>query len=201
MENSDLKFVFNNILSKNISSYFKPFKYKRQGNNFKYYDKEQNFGKIINFQKSQFSQINFVINIGIYIPEFEYYFYKIPKISNEKFTEPICAIRTRIGNLKNESDIWYELKEKTDIDKLVEDLENDIKNYVIPFLKNFVNKKYIFEQIFMKRYYGNYEIARIKTLYKNGFKENIINIIGNENYQWKYKGVVLDKINDWIENN
>jgi hypothetical protein len=201
MDNNELKSIFNKILSDNVLPYLKTLDYEKQGSNFRYYDKIENFGKIVNFQKSQYIQISFTINIGIYTPEFEYNFYKIPKMSNEKFLEPICTIRKRIGALRDGTDKWYELNEKTNINNLIKDMENDIKNRVIPFLKKFKNKEYIFEQLFMERYFGNYEVARIKTLYKNGYKDNIINITKSENYQSKYKGMVLEKINEWIKEN
>jgi hypothetical protein len=200
MDNNELKSTFNKILSNNVLPYLKTLDYKKQGNNFRYYDKIENFGKIVNFQKNQYAQIKFTINIGIYIPEFEYNFYKIPKISNEKFTEPICSIRKRIGALKDGTDKWYELNDETNINNLIKEIENDIKNYIIPFLRKFSNKKYIFEQLFIETCYGGYEIARIKTLYKNGYKDNIINMVKSENYQWKNKEI-LDEINEWIKEN
>ena len=101
MENNGLKSIFNKILSNDVLPYFKKLNYKKQGNNFRYFDKNENIGKIVNFQKSQWSQITFTINVGIYLPDFEYYHYTVPKISNEKFTAPICAITKRIGELKD----------------------------------------------------------------------------------------------------
>jgi hypothetical protein len=200
MENNGLKSIFNKILSNDVSPCFKQLNYKKQGNNFRYFDKNENIGKIVNFQKSQWSQIKFTINVGIYLPEFEYYHYIVPKISNEKFVESICAIRKRIGELKNGLDKWYVLNEETHIDSLINELKNDIKNSVLPFLNKFANRKYVLEQLFMESYYGMYEFTRIKVLYKNGFKDEILNIIRSENYQLKNKGV-LDIINEWIKEN
>ncbi|MDR1625523.1 MAG: hypothetical protein LBT33_03200, partial [Spirochaetia bacterium] len=88
-----------------------------------------------------------------------------------------------------------------DIEKLKNELENDIKNKVIPFLNRFNDKKNILEQLFMERYAGFYELARIKVLYKNGFSAEIKNMISSENYQWKYKGIILEKINNWVKEN
>jgi hypothetical protein len=181
MDKNEFKICFAKILSNNISPYFKDLKYKKAGNNFKYFNE---IGKIVNFQKSQYYNTRFTINIGIYLPEFEYYFYDNHKISNEKFNESICAIRKRIGKLKKlEKDYWYELDEETEIENLKNELEDDIKNKIIPFLNRFNDKKNILEQLFMERYTGVYELARIKVLYKNGFNAEIKNMINSENYQ------------------
>jgi hypothetical protein len=193
MDKNELKEIFNKILSNNVFPCLKELHYKKQGNNFKYYDKVENFGKIVSFQGSKYSRYIFSINYGVYIPEFEYYHCDIPKISNEKFIEPICAIRKNIGN--------YNLIENVGNIDISKNIENDIQNCVIPFLQIFSNKKTVFEQLLLEKYFGIYEITRIKTLYKNGFRNEIINLIESENYRKKYKGIVLEKINKWIEEN
>ena len=120
------------------------------------YFKENNYS----FQKSRYLN-QFTINIGIYLSDFEYYFFDQPKVSNEKFDETICAIRNRIGKLKNiEENFWYDLDEN---ENLFQEIDNDIKNKITPYCNKFINKKYILKQLFMSRYYGFYEVARIKT--------------------------------------
>ena len=201
MENNDLKSIFNKILSKNISPYFKTLNFKKKGNNFKYFNSIENYGEIVNFQKSQFYQIRFTINIGIYLPEFQYYDYNIPKISNENFNEPDCALRRRIGILIDGFDKWYDLNEETNINELISELENDFTKYILPYLEKFQNKNYVLEQLLDERCIGFNEVTRVKVLWRNGYKNEILELLKNEKYHREYKGEIFDEIKNWIKEN
>jgi len=65
MENSKTEKYVNELVS-HIFSYFKPLGYKKKGNNFRYYNKEEKWGKMINFQKSQWNTKLHITNEKVY---------------------------------------------------------------------------------------------------------------------------------------
>src|SRR3982751_5214409 len=99
MPKTDVERDFDGLVSLIIWPIFKKKGYKKKGNNFRFFD-TSGWGKIVNFQKSSFynkNHINFTINIGLYLPEAEKF--HCNQLSNEKFSEPSCIVRKRIGRL------------------------------------------------------------------------------------------------------
>lgn len=179
MTKTETEKQFDYLVSKVIWPHFKVLGYKKTGNNLRYYDKDGEFGKIVNFQKSSFyskDHINFTVNIGLYLAEFESY--HTGKQSADKFKESICAVRQRIGQLINRYDTWYDLDSETDIAKLQERLEQNFLKKVIPYLNKIKTREDIINQLLIEGSY--YYIARIKTLYYNGHKERALNILAQE---------------------
>ena len=175
---------FDNLLSKVIYPHFKAIGYKKAGNNFRYYDNDNEFGKIVNFRKSSFyskDHIHFVVNVGLYLYDFDPCLTRKEKKSAEKFIEPDCAVRNRIGKLMNNRDVWYELNAGTNMEELQNRIEQHCLNYVIPYLNKVKTRDDIIDQLITEGVIGgNYEIARIKTLYHNGHKEIALNILEQE---------------------
>ena len=184
---------FDYLISKIIFPHFKSIGYKKLGNNFRLFDSENKFGKIVNFQKSSFyskDHIHFTVNIGLYLSDFEYYHTK--KYSADKFTEPICAVRQRIGKLMNKSDIWYDLNLETNIEELQERLEHNFLKRVIPYLNRIKTREDIINQLLIEG--SDYYIARIKTLYYSGHKERALKILDQEYRRASKVGT------EWLDN-
>ena len=48
-------------------------------------------------------------------------------------TEPVCLIRKTINDLRGRKDLWYEIHNYTDEQKLIKEIQEDIQNYILPF--------------------------------------------------------------------
>ena len=48
-------------------------------------------------------------------------------------TEPICLIRKTTNDLRGRKDLWYEVNDTTDEQKLIREVQEDIQNYILPF--------------------------------------------------------------------
>jgi len=186
---------FDNLVSKVIYPHFKVLNYKKAGNNFRYYDSEGEYGKIVNFQKSQFyskDHINFTVNVGLYLPEFE--FFLTGKKSAEKFSEVTSAVRYRIGKLMEGLDTWYDLNTDTNIVELQERVEQHFLNYIIPYLNKVKTRNDVINQLMTERIIAYPVIAQIKTLYHIGHQERALNILKKE-----YQGAT-DVMKKWLDN-
>jgi len=188
---------FDNLVS-HLFLYFKPLGYKKKGNNFRYYNSDGEFGKIVSFQKSRFyskDHINFIVRAGLYLADFEFYLTLIGKKSAEKFVEPVCAVRHRNEELMGNLETCYDLNTDTNIEELQNRLEQHFLNYIIPYLNKVKTRDDIITQLIAEKPIGgNYAIARIKTLYHNGQKEIALNIIEQE-----YRGAT-DVMKKWLDN-
>jgi len=193
MAKTETERQFDNLVSKVIYPHFKAMGYKKKGNNFRYYDNDNEFGKIVNFQKSSFyskDHIHFTVNVGLYLADFE--FYLTGKKSAEKFSEPICAVRQRIGKLMSKLDTWYDIDSETEnIEKVQRKLEQDFLNCVIPYLNKIKTREDIIYHLIIEG--SDYTIAQIKTLYYNGQQERALNILKRE-----YRGAT-DVEKKWLD--
>ena len=193
MAKTETEKQFDNLVSKVIYPHFKVLGYKKTGNNFRYYDHENGFGKIVNFQKSSFyskDHIRFTVNTGLYLADFE--FYLTGKKSAEKFRESICAVRQRIGELMNKLDTWYDIDSETEnIDNVQKQLEQDFLNRVIPYLNKVKTREDIIYHLIIEG--SDYIVARIKTLYYNGQQERALNILKQE-----YRGAT-EVMKKWLD--
>jgi len=148
MENSKTEKYFNELVS-HIFSYFKPLGYKKKGNNFRYYNKEEKWGKMINFQKSQWNtklHITFTVNIGLYLEDWENE-YNEKFLSNTKsvadsFPIHLCTAQRRIGRISDyDFDKWFEIYDLVDYEKLKATLDRDFVEFIIPFLDKIKTKE------------------------------------------------------------
>lgn len=185
-----------------IWAYFKPLGYRKKGNNFRFYDRENEWGKIVNFQKSQWGSkdnIRFTVNIGLYLAECE--FYALNKKSGDNFTEPVCAIRNRIGLITDyKTDKWYDLNESVDIEKLRETIERNFTQFVIPYLNKFTTKEDIFLSLSSPNYgtsaIGVINFGIIKALFYNGYKKQAFNLIEHHLTERKFTADFLQKLEE-----
>ena len=132
-----------------------------------------------------------MVNIGLYLADFE--FYLTGKKSAEKFIEPVCAVRNRIGKLMKNLDTWYDLDAGTNIEELQKRLEQHCLDYIIPYLNKVKTRDDIINELIMVNSFGYYSIARIKTLYYNGQQERARNILAQE-----YRGAT-EVMKKWLD--
>jgi Domain of unknown function (DUF4304) len=134
---TDTEQNFDTIIKDCFHTILKPLGFKRRGNNF--YRQLQDLGQIINVQKSSFhskDHISFTINTGLFIPEYWLTFYTYHDGTIPDYpTEPICAIRQRIGKLKYNTDKWFDLDASTDIKALKTETIDNVVNYILPYFE------------------------------------------------------------------
>lgn len=126
---------FDKIIKDGFHEILKPLGFKKKANNF--YLKLNTIGQIINVQKSAFGNkdsISFTINTGIFVPEYWLAFYNYSDKGLPDYpTEPECFIRKRIGNLRNQHDTWYYIKERTDEQQLIDEMKKNLTNFILPY--------------------------------------------------------------------
>lgn len=136
---SELK--FEKIISEGFHELLKPRGFKKKGNNF--YLRLDTIGQIVNVQKSAFGNrenIRFTINTGIFVPAVWLEFFDktgkgIPEYPNESG----CLIRKRLGNIRKQGDIWFEIQEHTDEQQLIEEIRINLKEFILPYFDRLVS--------------------------------------------------------------
>lgn len=139
---SEAERKFDHIIKEAFTKNLKPLGFKKRANNF--YLPLEGVGQMINLQKStRYSKnhIHFTINAGIFLPEFwlAYYNYHNKPIPDYP-TEPECAARARIGRLRNDGDIWYDVDEDTDEIEMIIEMEENLNDYILPFFLRLKSK-------------------------------------------------------------
>jgi hypothetical protein len=134
---------FERLIKEGFHEILKPLGFKKKGNNF--YIKGQDLGQIINIQKSTFyskDHIHFTINTGLFLPE-----YWQGKTSNKGKEVPTfpneyeCLIRKRIGELRKQNDIWFDINQHIDDDKLINDMRTNLEEYILPYFNSIQSKE------------------------------------------------------------
>ena len=129
---TDTQTKFDTIVKEGFTPMLKPLSFKKKSLN--YYRQLSEVGHIINIQKSIYSHrnhIRFRINTGIFEPKFWSVSHtgQVPDYP----TEPVCLIRKTINDLRGRKDLWYEIHNYTDEQKLIKEVQEDIQNYILPF--------------------------------------------------------------------
>jgi Domain of unknown function (DUF4304) len=160
---------FDNLISIILWPEFKTRGYRKTGNNFRFYSAD-GWGRIVNIQKSMSSlknDIRFTINTGLYLPEADTIF-ETPIA--EKFLEPDCLVRKRIGKLNGlQKDLWYDLNENTPPNELEGTISQDFSQFILPYLEKIQSRDDILKQI-IREHTPNEEKA-IRTLFICGYQE------------------------------
>ena len=129
---TDTQTKFDTIVKEGFTPMLKPLSFKKKSLN--YYRQLSEVGHIINIQKSIYSHrnhIRFRINTGIFEPKFWSVSHtgQVPDYP----TEPVCLIRKTINDLRGRKDLWYEIHNYTDEQKLIKEVQEDIQHYILPF--------------------------------------------------------------------
>ncbi len=126
---------FDRVIKEGFHELLKPIGFKKKANNF--YLQNEDIGQIINIQKSSFyskEHIHFTINSGLFFPVYwSGLIYNDGKNITAFPTESECLIRKRIGELRNQSDKWYDVEEKTDENKLIAEMQVNLNEYILPY--------------------------------------------------------------------
>jgi hypothetical protein len=146
---STAELKFDRIVKQGFHETLKPMGFKKKGNNF--YQFKNGIGHIINLQKSSYyskDKIHFTINAGIFLPEFwtAFYNYKNKPIPDYP-TEPECILRRRIGQLKNENDLWFDITEDTDEKELIDEMKNNLNQHILPYFGQVLSKDMLIDKL------------------------------------------------------
>lgn len=131
---------YNQLYKDFIVPYFAELGFRTPAANF--YIDLGDFRKIVQFQKSQFNSgesMKFTINIGIFDKLATEGFSDKPWVKKVKSPRPCdCILEKRIGSLLPPNlDKWYKIDENTSIEDVKRELENDLSNYLLPYLNGF----------------------------------------------------------------
>lgn len=140
---------FKRIIKEGFQEILKPLGFKKKAYNF--YLQLEGLGQIINIQKSKWStkeEIHYTINTGIFVPEYWSIVYNYQNEEIPKFpTEPICLVRKRIGEIRNQNDTWFELKKETNEDELIQKMRSNIDCFILPYFESINTKQKFLEKI------------------------------------------------------
>lgn len=140
---------FDKVIKEGFQEILKPLGFKKKANNF--YLQLEELGQIINIQKNKWStkdEISFTINTGIFVPEYWSIVYNYQNEEIPKFpTEPTCLIRKRIGELRKQNDTWYELKNSTNENIIIEEMKSNIIDFILPYFENLNTKQKLLSEI------------------------------------------------------
>ena len=147
---TDTQIKFDTIVKEGFTLLLKPLSFKKKALN--YYRRLAEVGHIINIQKSSYGDrdhIKFRINIGIFEPKFwlGYYDFKHTGQVPDYPTEPVCLIRKTINDLRGRKDLWYEIHNYTDEQKLIKEIQEDIQQYILPFFDQLDSVEKIFSAL------------------------------------------------------
>lgn len=134
----DLNLILKKLISETLTPILKPLGFKKNGNN--YYRDIGNTIQCINLQQSRWNSSeskDITLNIGLIQKNIfkQNTNRELPKFPKEYE----CQIRSRISDLKSGKDHWYELTNNTDYFVLVNEINNDLLDYAIPFFKKYEN--------------------------------------------------------------
>ena len=147
---TDTHIKLDTIVKEGFTPLLKPLSFKKKALN--YYRRLAEVGHIINIQKSSYGDrdhIRFRINIGIFEPKFwlGYYDFKHTGQVPDYPTEPVCLIRKTINDLRGRKDLWYEIHNYTDEQKLIKEIQEDIQQYILPFFDQLDSVEKIFSAL------------------------------------------------------
>jgi hypothetical protein len=162
MPKTNVRTRFDSLVSEVIWPLFKTKGYRKTGKNFRFYD--VGWGKIVNVQKSFFgdkSDISFTINTGLYLIKADTMF---ESAKQERFLEPDCLVRKRIGQLKLQGDTWYNLNAQTLPEQLENQVMHDFASFVLPYLERIQSEDDILKLIIRERSPKSAEAIRTLSL-------------------------------------
>ena len=114
-----------NIIKTNIVPTMKKAGFKREGNWFSKRNK-----KNTSYLNVMSSRCNTQKNV-----DFTLEMYVMPTDKKPIFNKEIAY--ERVGQLKEQKDIWYNLTPEVDSEKLGQEIERDIPQYILPFFEEY----------------------------------------------------------------
>ena len=134
----DLNQILKKLVSETLTPILKPLGFKKSGNN--YYREVGDIIQCLNLQQSKWNSAEskeFTLNLGLIHKKIfkEISTRDLPKFPKEYESQ----IRRRVSSLKFGKDIWYELTTQTNYFNLLNELNNDLVDYAIPFFIKYEN--------------------------------------------------------------
>ncbi|MBF9222791.1 DUF4304 domain-containing protein [Hymenobacter ruricola] len=178
MLKTEVQTQFGQLVSEVIWPEFKARNYRKTGNNFRIYHSD-GWGKILNIQKSAYrdrNEISFTINTGLYLVKADTMFEE-PRAA--KFLEPDCLVRNRIGRLNGSNhDLWYDLNELTPALLIQQQVLDDVKGFVLPYLDKIDSVDDIVQQILRERLPKSRQA--IQAVFNYGYTQEALNWVEEE---------------------
>ena len=178
MLKTEVQSQFEQLVSKPVWSEFKACGYRKTGNNFRIYNPD-GWGKIVNIQKSAYSdrnEIKFAINTGLYLAKADTIFAE-PRA--ERFLEPDCLIRTRVGYLNGGNhDSWYELTAQSQPQQIQQQVMHDVTQFILPYLDNIHSVDDIVQQMLRERRPKSRQA--IQAVFDCGYRREASNWVDDE---------------------
>ena len=178
MLKTKVQIQFGQLVSEVIWPEFKPRNYRKTGNNFWIYHSD-GWGKVVNIQKSAYgdrNEISFTINTGLYLAKADTIFDE-PRAA--KFLEPDCLVRNRIGRLNGSNhDLWYDLNELTPAHLIQQQVLDDVKGFVLPYLDKIDSVDDIVQQILRERLPKSRQA--IQAVFDYGYTQEALNWVEDE---------------------
>lgn len=178
MLKTKVQIQFGQLVSEVIWPEFKARNYRKTGNNFRIYHSD-GWGKVVNIQKSAYgdrNEISFTINTGLYLAKADTIFDE-PRAA--KFLEPDCLVRNRIGRLNGSNhDLWYDLNELTPAHLIQQQVLDDVKGFVLPYLDKIDSVDDIVQQILRERLPKSRQA--IQAVFDYGYTQEALNWVEDE---------------------
>lgn len=134
--------LFKKLIADSFSRNLQPLSFYKLGDTF--YRDANECKWIIEIQKSQWckkDEIDFTVNIGVYIPRFWGLYATYEKADEEKPSVETSAISTRIGLITGKhKDLWWNIfrdEPNSEIEKTLQDVFSLIIQSGLPFLDSF----------------------------------------------------------------
>jgi hypothetical protein len=141
--------IFNNIIKDGFTEILKPLGFKKKGNNF--YRNLEQIGHVVNVQKTVWGtkeKTNFSINVGVFVPEFWMVYFNFHNKEIPDFPLAVdCLINKRIGAIRNDRDIWFEVSNETDEPALRTEIRRNVKEYILPYLEKFDSRENLLQHL------------------------------------------------------
>ena len=164
MEKSATEVQFAALVSQVLWPHFKHRGFRKAGNNFRWLHPDGS-GKIMQLQRSTSSSrhhIQFTLNAGLYLPEANRW-----HAPTTAFAESLCVVRQRIGTLKKAHDQWYALAPEVNVPSLYQAVEQDVVQYILPFLDQVSSRADILRLITSVPHLAS-DVNAIEVLQANG---------------------------------
>ncbi|WP_461102748.1 DUF4304 domain-containing protein [Spirosoma koreense] len=173
---------------------------KHQGYRKKRYSfyRSTQIGKLINIQKSQAStrdQINFTINLGLFSESYWQLLYNytaqpvpiFPQVSE-------CVLTRRSEFIVDHSDQWYSIDQETVMSELVAQMENNLTQYILPYLDAVKTLDDLLEELGSARYLER--IILLATANRMAEAHLVLDQALADQVQKSYKSIVLSRAKD-----
>lgn len=119
-------------IQKEVYAAVKPYGFRKHGRTLHRFV-DTDISQVINFQLGQAYSGNthiLAVNIGIRVPECDLRSFDAEEKPKKYYLEYECNIRSRLGTVENQKEVWYDLRNSTD--KITADILRQLRDIVLP---------------------------------------------------------------------